>query len=229
MTIHEFDRYINGQLMAEGVTIEKAETLEAATASAVRIASKGPNGEAPVLVLRREREPVEPVAWLPTATVKWLSEYDGPACATTTAAYNRPIKSDGGVPVYATPPDALALVAAAYRDAANGTEWTAWGERHNLTDASRRAILARTPADAQAALTAIERAAYERGKAEANEIWSRNSRETFDAMCAMRDAINEHVPMPSLESDMLQGPEASVFCATVAEAVILALLTQEGR
>lgn len=45
-------------------------------------------------------------------------------------------------------------------------------------------------------------------------------RETFDAMCAMRNAINEHIPMPSLESDLLQGPENSVFCAAVAEAVI---------
>lgn len=45
-------------------------------------------------------------------------------------------------------------------------------------------------------------------------------RPTFDAMCAMRDAINEYVPMPSLESDLLQGPENSVFCSTVAEAVI---------
>lgn len=45
-------------------------------------------------------------------------------------------------------------------------------------------------------------------------------RDTFDAMCAMRDSINEYIPMPSLESDLLQGPENSVFCATVAEAVI---------
>ena len=45
-------------------------------------------------------------------------------------------------------------------------------------------------------------------------------RDTFDAMCAMRNSINEHIPMPSLESDLLQGPENSVFCATVAEAVI---------
>jgi hypothetical protein len=45
-------------------------------------------------------------------------------------------------------------------------------------------------------------------------------RDTFDAMCAMRNAINEYIPMPSLESDLLQGPENSVFCATVAEAVI---------
>lgn len=81
----------------------------------------------------------------------------------------------------------------------------------------------------QATIAAIERAAYERGKAEADALWSRNSRETFEAMCAMRDAINEHVPMPSLESDLLQGPEASVFCAAVAEAVVKAILTQEVR
>lgn len=49
---------------------------------------------------------------------------------------------------------------------------------------------------------------------------SQTDRATFDAMCAMRDTINEYVPMPSLESDLLQGPENSVFCATVAEAVI---------
>lgn len=51
-------------------------------------------------------------------------------------------------------------------------------------------------------------------------VWVKPDRNTFDAMCAMRNSINEHVPMPSLESDLLQGPENSVFCATVAEAVI---------
>lgn len=45
----------------------------------------------------------EPVAWLPTETVKWLLEYDGPACATRTAAWTRPIRIDGGVPVYLAP------------------------------------------------------------------------------------------------------------------------------
>lgn len=59
MTIYKFDRYINGQLMAEDVTIEKAKTLDAATAAAARIASKGPKGEAPVLVLRREPAAIE--------------------------------------------------------------------------------------------------------------------------------------------------------------------------
>jgi hypothetical protein len=52
------------------------------------------------------------------------------------------------------------------------------------------------------------------------ERWRANSTETWQAMNAMRDAINEHIPMPSLESDLLQGPENSIFCATVAEAVV---------
>lgn len=56
-----------------------------------------------------------------------------------------------------------------------------------------------------------------------NEARRRNMRETFDAMCAMRNSINEHLPMPSLESDLLQGPEDSIFCAAVAEAVVSAL------
>ena len=53
-----------------------------------------------------------------------------------------------------------------------------------------------------------------------NAVWQRNNRDTFDAMCAMRNAINEILPMPSLESDLLQGPESSVFCASVAAAVV---------
>jgi len=48
----EFDRYVNGVLMAEGVTIERQTTLAAASREAARIASRGPNGEAPVLVFR---------------------------------------------------------------------------------------------------------------------------------------------------------------------------------
>lgn len=50
--VFEFDRYINGVLMAEGVTIERAATLEKAMFKAAKIASRGPNGEVPVLVLR---------------------------------------------------------------------------------------------------------------------------------------------------------------------------------
>lgn len=47
-----------------------------------------------------------------------------------------------------------------------------------------------------------------------------NQRETWEAMVTMRNSINEHVPMPSLEADLLNGPETSVFCTAVAEAVI---------
>lgn len=47
-----FDRYINGVLMAEGVWVEKAGTLDAAMVIASRIASRGSDGEVPVLVYR---------------------------------------------------------------------------------------------------------------------------------------------------------------------------------
>lgn len=50
--IWTFDRYVNGILMAEGVEIEKADTFEQAAKAAARLASRGPKGEAPVLVLR---------------------------------------------------------------------------------------------------------------------------------------------------------------------------------
>lgn len=55
------------------------------------------------------------------------------------------------------------------------------------------------------------------------DAFRRNLRDTFDAMCAMRNSINEYLPMPSIESDLLQGPENSIFCAAVAEAVVSTL------
>lgn len=68
------------------------------------------------------------------------------------------------------------------------------------------------------------RAQYEWDRAEKAEreasAWAKTSRDTFDALCAMRNDINEVVPLPSIESDLLRGPENSVFCATVAEAVV---------
>lgn len=48
----EFDRYIDGTLMAEGVKIERQPTLEKAAMRAAQIASHGLNSEVPVLVLR---------------------------------------------------------------------------------------------------------------------------------------------------------------------------------
>ena len=58
-----------------------------------------------------------------------------------------------------------------------------------------------------------------------NDIRGQNMRDTWEAMQAMRDAINDHIPLPSTESDLLQGPENSVFCEVVATAVIGALAT----
>lgn len=56
-----FDRYINGVRMAEDVCIERETTLEGAMQAAARIAAKGPNGEAPVLVYRALPAVTQPV------------------------------------------------------------------------------------------------------------------------------------------------------------------------
>ncbi len=55
--IYEFDRYVSGRLMAEGVTIERATSLDEAIIAAARIAARGPNGETPVLILREQHKP----------------------------------------------------------------------------------------------------------------------------------------------------------------------------
>ena len=68
-----------------------------------------------------------------------------------------------------------------------------------------------------------------KGLVAVDELWRRNSRATYEAMVAMRNSINEHLPMPSLESDLLQGPENSVFCAAVAEAVVSEVSTLRAR
>jgi len=57
-------------------------------------------------------------------------------------------------------------------------------------------------------------------QAEEIERWRRNSAETWHAMNAMRNDINEHVPMPSIEADLMDGPENSVFFAAVAISVV---------
>ena len=54
-----------------------------------------------------------------------------------------------------------------------------------------------------------------------------NYRDAWEAMRAMRNSINEHVPMPSEEADA--NPEAGTFCAAVTEAVIAALATARAE
>ena len=72
--------------------------------------------------------------------------------------------------VLAALPEVKAMVAAAYEVAATCTEWTAWGERHNLTEATRRAVRALTPSDATAALAARDAAMIVRVMREAAGI-----------------------------------------------------------
>lgn len=48
-----------------------------------------------------------------------------------------------------------------------------------------------------------------------------NWRDTWEAFCAMRDTINEHIPLPSLEGDMrTEGPSDTGLYASVAKAVV---------
>lgn len=134
--------------------------------------------------------------------------------------------------------DLDALVAAMAR-LADGMEKYAtaeWDEHENVRLAVAALTALRAERDAMAAdianLTAslageVEARVVELSKV--NAVWQTNCRETFEAMCAMRDSINEHIQMPSLESDLLQGPETSVFCATVAEAVIGRVSAAEAR
>ena len=56
--IWEFDRYINGVLMAEGVSIEKQPDLASAMKAAAIIASRGPHGEVPGLIVREDASEV---------------------------------------------------------------------------------------------------------------------------------------------------------------------------
>ena len=82
--------------------------------------------------------------------------------------------------VLAALPEVQALIAAAYEAAATCTEWTAWGQRHNLTEASRRAIRALTHADATAALAARDAAMIARGMREAAGIDWASGRDVSD-------------------------------------------------
>lgn len=62
--------------------------------------------------------------------------------------------------------------------------------------------------------------AWTRTQAAEIHHWRANSVATWEAMQTMRNDINEVVPLPSLEADLLEGPENSIFCATVARNVL---------
>lgn len=74
-----------------------------------------------------------------------------------------------------------------------------------------------------------EKAEAERDEARAQVAhWQRQSAENWAAFSAMREHINEHLPMRSAEADLLTGPEFSVSCENVAHDVIAALARRDA-
>lgn len=55
------------------------------------------------------------------------------------------------------------------------------------------------------------------------ECFQRMTRSHWEALCAMRDSINEYVPMPSTDSGPLLSPEDGPIYADIAERVIASL------
>lgn len=54
---YHFDRYIGGRLMAEGVMVSgEGKTFDQVLSTAAKLASRGPRGEPPVLLLKRAGE-----------------------------------------------------------------------------------------------------------------------------------------------------------------------------
>ena len=74
--IWEFDRYINGVLMAEGVSIERQPDLASAMKAAAIIASRGPHGEVPVLILRDDTSEHAALIREAEARGRWLGLKD---------------------------------------------------------------------------------------------------------------------------------------------------------
>lgn len=98
------------------------------------------------------------------------------------------------------------------------------GRNNSLFDISQAALYL----DEAAAIVEILRQTVRRLN-ERLDTQQANKRETFEAMVAMRDAINEHIPLPSLESDLLNGPSDAVFCQVVAEHVIKYVMAEPDR
>jgi hypothetical protein len=60
------------------------------------------------------------------------------------------------------------------------------------------------------------------------ERWREVSIANRDAFAAMRNALNEHIPIQSDEADLLAGPEFIVSCEAVARAVIAEVARLKG-
>lgn len=63
----------------------------------------------------------------------------------------------------------------------------------------------------------------------AKECFQRMTRAHWEALCAMRNSINEYVPMPNTDSGPLFSPENGPIYADISERVIAALAEAEAR
>lgn len=124
----EFDRYVNGRLMAEGVGISRAETFQEACQAAVALASSGS-----VLVVRQSSEPFEQppaeIAWgleskLPGEEWKvYWSLYSDRARAEQAAKNGRPEGTEWRVVTYARMPEGASRDASSKLKPFRYNEW----------------------------------------------------------------------------------------------------------
>jgi hypothetical protein len=63
----------------------------------------------------------------------------------------------------------------------------------------------------------------------AKECFQRMTRAHWEALCAMRNSINEHIPMPNTDSGPLFSPENGPIYADIAERVVAALSAAEAQ
>lgn len=85
-------------------------------------------------------------------------------------------------------------------------------EKH--ADAEALAEIARLRADLAAAVAAKEKAERDR------DCFQRMTRAHWEALCAMRNSINEYIPMPNTDSGPLFSPEDGPIYADIAERVV---------
>lgn len=138
----------------------------------------------------------EPVAWLPDATIEWLKSYDGPACATKTAAHIRPLKSGRGKPVYLHPPQPSLSVADPSSDdepTAARWGWDGYGWAHYIDNGSGSTWQKRAEAHPDCELLysrpkpsmSVEEAALLDLQYLANDLsWDRRTRDISDRIIA---------------------------------------------
>lgn len=88
------------------------------------------------------------------------------------------------------------------------------------SDSAPRTVIGQTAADARRDAE-IARLTAERDDAiRAKDCFQRMTRAHWEALCAMRNSINEYVPLPNTDSGPLFSPEDGPIYADIAERVV---------